>query len=545
MPARLPIRIAPAGAVPPRVGEDYTHPTLGSATLTPGVREGDRVVHNGTTFNGRGYRVCGVVNQRGTLCGRIGTCPYRHGQQQEEETQQPQNAASLSTRPPLSNGQPAPAVREQQQLPQQQQPLVPSADSGNAGSTANGHARNNGNRVEGDAPARLAPIAAAAGTCPKSVLHLDAAPAKAGFKRSWSREEHARFLLALRRRGRGKWKEIARDIGTRTANQCQSHAQKHFLRQAKDVSKRMKPSIHDITEVADLDRPPEPHAALTSQATPSLAVVTHKDEESRAAAGFGTGTGVASQERPGPACDNRRHGREAELTAKSVTAVTSLRQDNGHQVARKEGTILVGGKQTDRPRQEDAQLLLENFAIGARATHGSCLQPISNPTAGTERKEPPPPAAGAACGPSEGPDDPWRTVPILIPVSELQNLKQFAEWIQPNAGVISTNDAAFRENSSSALAHVAVQPTQAFAALQMSVRIHRNGTSTAEGLSVTFPESMAFDDFLVMAAKELGVPPNLSRIFTRSGGEISSLDEVIEDDALWLSKGEEFCYPAL
>ena len=84
-----------------------------------------------------------------------------------------------------------------------------------------------------------------------------------------------------------------------------------------------------------------------------------------------------------------------------------------------------------------------------------------------------------------------------------------------------------------------------YPAIYLSVIIHRNGTSTEEGIRIAFPESMEIADFLTMAAMKLGVPTTLSRIFTRSGGEISSLDEIIQDDALWLSDGAEFSYPTL
>lgn len=35
-----------------------------------------RYVVNDTAYNSRGYKVCGFVNQRGTLCGRIGTSHF-------------------------------------------------------------------------------------------------------------------------------------------------------------------------------------------------------------------------------------------------------------------------------------------------------------------------------------------------------------------------------------------------------------------------------------------------------------------------------------
>ena len=46
----------------------------------------------------------------------------------------------------------------------------------------------------------------------------------------WSREEHKRFLIGLKEKGRGNWNEIAtKYVKTRTKSQVASHAQKYFL----------------------------------------------------------------------------------------------------------------------------------------------------------------------------------------------------------------------------------------------------------------------------------------------------------------------------
>jgi len=66
---------------------------------------------------------------------------------------------------------------------------------------------------------------------------------KATQKRGWTKDEHARFLQGLQLHGKGSWKEITNLVGTKTATQIQSHAQKYFLRQKQ--THKNKRSIHD------------------------------------------------------------------------------------------------------------------------------------------------------------------------------------------------------------------------------------------------------------------------------------------------------------
>ncbi|KAF1315175.1 Myb-like dna-binding protein, partial [Globisporangium splendens] len=51
----------------------------------------------------------------------------------------------------------------------------------------------------------------------------------------WSEEEHDKFLVALKVYPRGPWKKIAESIGTRSARQVQTHAQKYYEKVARRV----------------------------------------------------------------------------------------------------------------------------------------------------------------------------------------------------------------------------------------------------------------------------------------------------------------------
>ena len=52
-----------------------------------------------------------------------------------------------------------------------------------------------------------------------------------------------------------------------------------------------------------------------------------------------------------------------------------------------------------------------------------------------------------------------------------------------------------------------------------------------------------FEKFFELATEKLKAEKRLTRVFTRMGGEISSLDEMCPDDVLLLSSGDDFIYP--
>ena len=63
----------------------------------------------------------------------------------------------------------------------------------------------------------------------------------------WSREEHQNFLVGLKEKGKGNWKEIAtKFVKTRTTSQVASHAQKYYLRRRGRHERRRRPSVFDM-----------------------------------------------------------------------------------------------------------------------------------------------------------------------------------------------------------------------------------------------------------------------------------------------------------
>ncbi|KAL0915174.1 hypothetical protein M5K25_015574 [Dendrobium thyrsiflorum] len=76
----------------------------------------------------------------------------------------------------------------------------------------------------------------------------------------WTEEEHKRFLIGLKKYGKGDWRNISRNfVVTRTPTQVASHAQKYFIRLNSGTKDKRRASIHDITTVSLEDnRSPSP-----------------------------------------------------------------------------------------------------------------------------------------------------------------------------------------------------------------------------------------------------------------------------------------------
>ncbi|CAL9199672.1 unnamed protein product [Musa hybrid cultivar] len=73
----------------------------------------------------------------------------------------------------------------------------------------------------------------------------------------WTEEEHRRFLLGLKKLGKGDWRGISRNyVISRTPTQVASHAQKYFIRQTNMNRRKRRSSLFDMVP----DEPVEPQS---------------------------------------------------------------------------------------------------------------------------------------------------------------------------------------------------------------------------------------------------------------------------------------------
>lgn len=87
----------------------------------------------------------------------------------------------------------------------------------------------------------------------------------------WSPEEHERFLDALAQFPYGPWRVIAEHVGTRTARQAMSHAQKYrqkILRRKRDVAKHKAAQRSTATTTDQQQGHPKDAAAVEQQRQP-------------------------------------------------------------------------------------------------------------------------------------------------------------------------------------------------------------------------------------------------------------------------------------
>lgn len=459
-----PRHIAPSSTAPVSIAPVGTDPVQQAALKPPepqqpAVAATDVIFVNGQAFNGRGYQVCGVANQRGRLCGRIGQCPF-HAKK---------NGTAKRPRPLGSmNGD------------------VPANATGMTDSVPDGRA----------------PVAVRNALHP-SVRQMDIPPQKSRFKRSWTTDEHRRFLQAMRRHGKGKWKEIAVDVKTRNANQCQSHAQKYFLRQAKSDAERKKKSIHDVTE-EDVSNELAP-AAVWPPSNPLHALAQRASQASPVP--------IPSTSAASPIVSTPAHIRPP---SSGVPLAPRLPVDP-HGVPSMAVDAASVGKAPGLPASSALPTSLglplpgdaENLASWGASLSTSTAPPASAPM----------PSAPASSNGGNA------TVPVVFPMTSLG---------LPYASMVPSFINQSLGNSGSP-AVVAPPPPQ-----KLRVTVHINGKLKG-GMALMLPKTI--EEFFEQAQAKLQFDGMFSRVFTRSGGEITLLDEMCQDDMLWLSTGEDFLTP--
>ncbi|KAL9270811.1 Transcription factor MYB1R1-like protein [Drosera capensis] len=91
----------------------------------------------------------------------------------------------------------------------------------------------------------------------------------------WSEEEHTRFLVGLKKLGKGDWRGIAKNfVLTRTPTQVASHAQKYYIRRSNVSRRRRRSSLFDITTDSVVAVPANDQQTNQDEASQSLPLVS-------------------------------------------------------------------------------------------------------------------------------------------------------------------------------------------------------------------------------------------------------------------------------
>lgn len=139
---------------------------------------------------------------------------------------------------------------------------------------------------------------------------------KKSSSRYWTADEHARFLEGLELFGQKDIKSISRHVGTRSATQVRTHAQKYYLRIARErskadgVSSRTQPTRDRRSN--QRGRPRACHSAVGAASTSGSGALVPStgsySAESGSANGFGTGRSQSSTDRGD--CGESRNGNQ-------------------------------------------------------------------------------------------------------------------------------------------------------------------------------------------------------------------------------------------
>lgn len=464
-----------------------------SVQVSVPVAETDVVFVDGLAFNGRGYRVCGVANQRGRRCGRIGTCPF-HSSSSSSATRISTTSSSQSSKT---------VTATTSKRPRSNSKLLPQSPTNTTVTTTNSiPSATNGTTTQqqqgGSAAATMMMMKS-------NARFVSIPPQKARFKRSWTTDEHRRFLQAMKRHGKGKWKEIAADVKTRTANQCQSHAQKYFLRQAKSDSERKKKSIHDVTD--DTIAYEEKQKGTNSKQQPDKQQTQDQQQQQLEP--------PSEQKENGKENDEKEQGDDDEKDDKHEQKVVLTKPVM--LLPRKSGAVPLApgpAPPSHHPHQFTTARHHQHQHHPHHHIHPNASLTCMNTSAGltTEQSQ-------------------QATVPIVFPMSNINGM-QYARLVQPFMNAAT--------NSTTAASIVPPPPPAPPPPSKLRVTVHQNGKLKG-GMALMLPET--FEQFYTAAKGKLHFRGNFNRVFTRSGGEITSLDEMCQDDMLWLSSGEDFRTP--